>query len=257
MKLTMLGTGHAMVTNCYNTCFLLSDENGTFLVDTGGGNGILKQLKAANVSYRDLSAIFITHKHIDHLLGIYWLLRQYSVGKDDYFVTLYSHTEVIELIQRQMQELFNEKQLERICRRVRFETIQHNETVSIIGHPVTFFDTHSTEVTQYGFVMELSEGKHLCCLGDVPYNESEREYAYQAEWLMHEAFTVSEEYRGYHATVRTAAQNAEDLKAKNLIIYHTEDSNLSHRKEIYGSRAQSYYHGNIFLPSDLESIELI
>ena len=44
MKITMLGTGHATVTNCYNTCFTISENNKHFLVDAGGGNGILKQL---------------------------------------------------------------------------------------------------------------------------------------------------------------------------------------------------------------------
>ena len=38
MKLTILGTGNATVTECYNTCFALSDGNRHFLVDTGGGN---------------------------------------------------------------------------------------------------------------------------------------------------------------------------------------------------------------------------
>ena len=37
MKLTMLGTGNAVVTNCYNTCFVLSDDGKYFLVDGGGG----------------------------------------------------------------------------------------------------------------------------------------------------------------------------------------------------------------------------
>ena len=41
MKLTMLGTGHAVVTECYNTCFVLSENNKHFLVDGGGGSTIL------------------------------------------------------------------------------------------------------------------------------------------------------------------------------------------------------------------------
>ena len=44
MKLTMLGTGHATVTKCYNTCFALTEGNRHFLVDAGGGNGILERL---------------------------------------------------------------------------------------------------------------------------------------------------------------------------------------------------------------------
>lgn len=42
--LTLLGTGYATVTNCYNTCFLLRDEEQLLLVDGGGGNTILSQL---------------------------------------------------------------------------------------------------------------------------------------------------------------------------------------------------------------------
>ena len=36
MKLTMLGTGHATVTKCYNTCFALTEGGQHFLVDAGG-----------------------------------------------------------------------------------------------------------------------------------------------------------------------------------------------------------------------------
>ena len=32
----MLGTGNAVVTECYNTCFVLSENNNYFLVDGGG-----------------------------------------------------------------------------------------------------------------------------------------------------------------------------------------------------------------------------
>ena len=35
MKLTMLGTGNAAVTACYNTCFVLEEKGQYFLVDGG------------------------------------------------------------------------------------------------------------------------------------------------------------------------------------------------------------------------------
>lgn len=37
-KIIMLGTGHGFVWNLYNTCFLLENEKGNLLVDTGGGS---------------------------------------------------------------------------------------------------------------------------------------------------------------------------------------------------------------------------
>ena len=45
MDLTLLGTGNALVTRCYNTCFLLSEGDDQLLVDGGGGNTILSQLE--------------------------------------------------------------------------------------------------------------------------------------------------------------------------------------------------------------------
>ena len=44
MELILLGTGNAMVTKCYNTCFAFRSGAAHYLVDAGGGNGILRQL---------------------------------------------------------------------------------------------------------------------------------------------------------------------------------------------------------------------
>ena len=47
MKLTMLGTGNALVTECYNACFIIEDNGQLFMTDGGGGNTILHQIKHA------------------------------------------------------------------------------------------------------------------------------------------------------------------------------------------------------------------
>ena len=45
--LILLGTGNATVTKCFNTCFAIKTGEEYFLVDTGGGNGIMTQLEKA------------------------------------------------------------------------------------------------------------------------------------------------------------------------------------------------------------------
>ena len=51
MKIAMLGTGNALVTKCYNTCFVISDDEGRhLLVDAGGGNQVLANLEKVNLS---------------------------------------------------------------------------------------------------------------------------------------------------------------------------------------------------------------
>ena len=57
-------------------------------------------------------------------------------------------------------------------------------------------------------------------------------------------------------TVKDACELAERLSVKNLLLYHTEDKNIKNRKELYTAEGRLYYHGNLYVPDDLEAIEL-
>ena len=61
MNLTILGTGNATVTHCYNTCFVLEEKGQYLLVDGGGGNGLLQQLEKAELRWQDMRTVFVTH----------------------------------------------------------------------------------------------------------------------------------------------------------------------------------------------------
>lgn len=69
-ELTMLGTGNATVTRCYNTCFTIKTGKNILLVDAGGGNGILGQLEKAGIAISEIHDMFVTHAHTDHILGL-------------------------------------------------------------------------------------------------------------------------------------------------------------------------------------------
>ena len=89
-----------------------------------------------------------------------------------------------------------------------------------------------------------------------------REYAQDADWLMHEAFCTyadRERFRPYeksHSTARDAGRNAQELRARNLILYHTEDRTLETRSERYANEAHEAFTGNIIVPDDLQTIPL-
>ena len=78
-QITMLGTGNATVSQIYNTCFLLQTSSTLMLVDAGGGNGILSQLKKVNVQISDIHHLFVTHAHTDHVLGVIWVIRMVAL----------------------------------------------------------------------------------------------------------------------------------------------------------------------------------
>ena len=58
------------------------------------------------------------------------------------------------------------------------------------------------------------------------------------------------------AGLRESEDLAERLGVKNLLLYHTEDANLARRKELYAQEGAQYYHGRLWIPDDLESVEL-
>ncbi len=133
MKLTMLGTGNAIVTECYNTCFVLEDSGGCLLVDGGGGSTIVRQIKRAGYDWRDLRHIFVTHKHMDHLLGVVWMLRMilqamaHGVYPGEAYV--YSHAEVLELLRCMAQMLLREQETHFVGERLHLVEVTDRESL--------------------------------------------------------------------------------------------------------------------------------
>lgn len=266
MKLIMLGTGNAMVTECYNTCFVIEDDGKLFMVDAGGGNTVLHQLKSVGCKVADIHDIFVTHKHIDHLLGIIWMVRivcqDMDKGKYDGELNIYAHDEVIALIKELSEKLLQKKQYKYLGDRVHLIEVKDGEDKVILGRKVTFFDIGSTKAKQFGFTMESVNGGKLTCCGDEPFCECERAYAQDSKWLLHEAFCLFSQadifspYEKHHSTAKDACELAQSLNVENLVLYHTEDKNLAKRKELYTNEGKQYYTGNLYVPDDLEVIEL-
>lgn len=266
MKITMLGTGNAQVTACYNTCFVMEEDNKKILVDGGGGNELLVRLKKAGYDWKDMRHIIVTHKHIDHLLGIIWMLRMIlqgmSRGKYDGEAYLYGHEEVIGLLRQLADMLLLPKETKYIDDRFHFITVEDGEKKTVAEHEVTFFDIGSTKAKQFGFSILLGDGRKLTCCGDEPYCEREEPYAAGSALLMHEAFClygerdIFEPYKKNHSTVKDACELAEGLHVPALLLYHTEDKNYAHRKELYGEEGRQYYHGTLYIPDDLETVEV-
>ena len=264
MKITMLGTGNASVSKCYNTCFVISDDKKHFLVDGGGGNQILHQLDEAGIDLMEISDIFVTHTHIDHILGILWVMRIIcpALQRSEREVRIYGHDKVINMLRELSSKMLHPKQTRSIDRQLKFVEVKDGETKNIIGHDVTFFDIRSDKDKQFGFSMMLDDKEKLTCLGDEPYYKWNKKYAQGSKWLLHEAFCLYEDreifhpYEKFHSTVIEACKSAEELGVKNLLLYHTEDKNLSTRKEKYTAEGSPYFSGNLYVPDDLEVLNL-
>ncbi|MCH4167585.1 MAG: MBL fold metallo-hydrolase [Megasphaera sp.] len=266
-ELIMLGTGNAMVTRCYNTCFLIRLASGAyFLTDAGGGNGILGRLQEAKVSYTDLHYMFVTHGHTDHVIGVLWVIRKIAAlmagGKYTGDFHIYCHDVVRHIIVTMARLMLKKKDQSYLDHGIYLHEIQDGETVDFLGLELTAFDIHSTKAKQFGYCLQFPDGRRCTCLGDEPYNEQNEPYARQADWLLSEAFCLYEDrelfhpYEKHHSTVKEAAETAQQLGVKNLLLYHTEETHLADRKQRYTAEARQYYTGHIYVPDDGEHILL-
>ena len=267
MKLVMLGTGHALVTKYYNTCFLLdSEDDGCLLVDAGGGSGILAQMKRAEVDWRRITDLFLSHTHIDHLLGAVWVLRLFchhmNEGEFPGTVRIHGAQSVLGTLREVAELLLRPQETRFFGDRVLFIPAQDGECRTVIGRPLTFFDIQSAGAAQFGFAMEYEPGRVLAFCGDEPYHECNRAHVEGAAWLLHEAFCLGSEEGKYdphpihHGTVAEACEAAERLGVKNLVLFHTEDDTYGHRRELYEAEGRTHFSGALYVPDDLDAIEL-
>lgn len=265
-RLIVLGTGNAMVTRCYNTCFALRNGDEHFLVDGGGGNGILAQMDRARIPFSTVRYAFLSHSHTDHIFGMVWVLRKIAamVRQGEYagVFTVFCHSQLLDKL-RTIAELTLAPGMTAVFdEQIWFRAVQDGETAPILGREVTFFDILSSKEKQFGFTASLPGGRKLSFLGDEPYNEYCDSCVKGSDWLLHEAFCLHGRRREFkprekrHSTVKEASELAERMGARNLVLWHTEDSDLAGRKALYTAESREYFSGNVFVPDDLDVLDI-
>ena len=171
-------------------------------------------------------------------------------------------SEVIDLLRTLARGLLQENHLRFLDKGLHLVAVEDGESRELIGRSTTFFDIGSTKDRQFGFSMDLGGGKKLTCCGDEPYHDCEESYVRGSTWLLHEAFCLHSQadvfhpYEKHHSTVADACRLARELEVENLVLYHTEDKNLPRRKELYTREGREYFAGGLYIPDDLERIQL-
>lgn len=257
-----------MVTEYYNTCFVLRGRDGSlFLTDGGGGGGIMAQFRRAGLDWRDLKGMFVTHCHCDHLLGAVWAVRKLASmllrkERED-GMSIYALPEVAENLRTICSLTLGPKENSVIAGRCASKPCATEKHIPWPGARSPSLISIRSRPRNSVFPPAWRPENRFVCLGDEPFDKRCAPYAQGADWLAGEAYCL-DSMRGIfqpekirHSTVKETAENAERLGAKNLILWHTEDrATFGRRKELFTREARQYYSGNVVVPDDLESIAL-
>ena len=261
MKLHMLGTGAGGTLNCYNTCFAIENKDEYLLVDGGGGNQIIKQLKTANINLNAIHNIFISHSHCDHILGVVWVVRficQKIKNNKGYEgnLNIFGCNHAITTLKTILDLTY--PQHEKFKDRIKLIEVKNNQQIEINNLNFRFFDTLAKKVQQFGFILN---NKLMFC-GDEPLQKELFDLAKNKDWLIHEAFCLESDepifkaHEKSHSTVLDSAKTAQTVNAKNLILLHSVDNDLKNRKSLFCKEANSIFKGNTFNPNDFDVIEI-
>ena len=265
-RMLMLGTGSGFVHECYETCFLLQNDDKYFMVDTGGSADIVKQLKLLKIEIPEIHDIFISHCHTDHILGLFWLFKRitglYRKGKYTGKLNIYCNDEVANAVKNIYPHLFPDVWVGLIDKYTNIVVLNDGDKVNIANRDYTFFDVKASKNKLFGFETILDNNKRLVFLGDETLNTELYKKIENADFVMPEAFCLDAEqdifkpYEKKHATVKSVCESMAGKNIKNLILFHTEDTHLENRKELYINEGKEYFDGNILVPDDLEIIEI-
>lgn len=265
-KIIMLGTGNGGTIDLYNTCFVVNNEKGDFLVDMGGSIEIIKRLNQVNVDLKNIRHIFISHSHTDHILGLFWYFKRIVAGGLIKNITekinVYCNDVVFEAIKEVSKQILPEKLMNVVYNAVDFKILNDGDIYNINGVDYTFFDIKAKGTKQFGFEC-LINNKRFAFLGDETLNPILYDRVRGFDYCMHEAFCLDSEenifhaYEKNHSTAKSVCEVMNSLYVKNLILYHTEESHGEDRKELYTEEGQKYFAGRVIVPNDLETIEII
>ena len=265
-ELIVLGTGNAAATRCYNTCFALRCGAEYLLVDAGGGNGILSILEQQDIPLKHIHHIFVTHAHSDHILGVPWLIRMIGTrinqGKYEGDLTIYCHRELEEAIRTITSLTVQAKVCRHFGSRIRFQIVENGDVLDILGRQSSAASSVPPRLSRQASSVRRPPGsgspfratspaRTFCgSTSGTPTGCSTKPSACMRNGGKFKP------YEKHHSTVRDACELAEAIGIKNLLLWHTEDKHIRHRKKRYLAEGSPFFSGNLFVPDDGERFSL-
>lgn len=215
-KLYFLGTGSAVPINRGLPCIALKYDGNTYLLDAG--EGCQARLLRTGLGVVKIKAIFITHLHGDHFLGLFGMLQSmHMLGRK---------TELVIVAPKELRQVLSLllKSVGSIKFPVEFiETKPYERIYADTLIEVTPFNVdHGIEA--YGYIIRLKNGKTIVYTGDTRPSKNVIEASRNATILIHEStFDSSMAMQAYeqgHSTAADAAMIACKASVKHLILTH-------------------------------------
>ncbi len=257
-RVIFLGTAAALpVADRSNTALAIVGDPATpgLLIDTGGD--IYSTLCRAKLAQDELSDLFITHAHIDHIGNLPSLIESYRLGGRHTPLHIHGLPEVI-AITRQIVEVFQyELTLDTWTFDVTYTTIEDGQQLHVGGMPATFARMDHT-LPSAGIRLALPGGDFTYTSDTQPTPAIER-LAQGSRVLvtectyLHDGVNYARVSR--HMTALEAGQQAAACGVETLGLVHLGVAAGWSTDDARAEAAQAF-SGDIIIPSDGDDVNL-
>ncbi len=249
VKVIILGSASSIPdVNHGNTHLAISNHNRFIQIDCGG-NPIVR-LSRAGLDFNQLTDLFLTHFHPDHVSGVPLLLMGMWLLGRQAPLRIYGLQSTVERVEKVM-DLFGWKDWPNFFQ-VTFRALPAKNMVLAMDDEFRVYTSPVRHlIPTMGVRVEVIEnGKILAYSCDTSPCSSVNELASGADILIHEA---TGETLG-HSSAFQAGEAAQKARAKSLyLIHYNVDPNI-YRK--LTAEAQQVYDGPVYLAEDFLEIDL-
>ena len=231
-RLAFLGIGSNSLDNLNTSSFAVELDKGQWmLVDCGPD--IPRQITKIGIPLLDITYIIVTHSHLDHCLGLPYLLfgrnleRQMRLRQNPAFQPTTLHIIAEKEVWDTLRKLFYTCHPD--VQSLGFET-EHTDITSFLERPrdvanvqlQTFIMDHS--VRAYGLILSIANQKKLAYSTDTLPVKAFMQAASGVEVLIHEAMTPEADY-GFsmntrHSTTKHAGNAISQIHPQRAFLIH-------------------------------------
>lgn len=234
----------------------------TVILDTAGGNEVIRQLQAAGISLATIQHIFVSHQHFDHSGGLSILLAKIA-GQHSKPITVYAPSEIIPGLQSVASVQIPGALSTRLAGRLYWHPLQPDESVVLAtGEAVPARLTAVAAVhpvPSLGCVLSHS-GRRVGYTGDTAYFDGLAAAFTGVDLLIHEATKLDDPaagalYRIAHSTAGDAARVAAAAGVGRLILTHLgpQPQDAPH---LALAEARTYFRGPVQVAEDLLAVDV-
>jgi ribonuclease BN (tRNA processing enzyme) len=248
VKLTVLGSG---------TCVPSLNRNAPgYLLEAGGfmslvdcGSGTLLQLEKAGSSYREIDAVFITHRHPDHFADLIPLIQALLATpgfRREKVLSIIAPEGFIEYYDMTVRSLLSVAGLDFI----RIVEVHGKYEIGPF-HVLTAKTVHSEDSIAYRFE---HNGKAVVFTGDADHDQGIIELSKGADLLIADCSFPDEMKVSGHLCSKECGMIAEAAGVKKLVLSHIYPADSPDIERVAESSAA--YGGEIILAEDLMELEI-